>query len=957
MEGSESIKCLPDDSARRIGAGQVVVDIASAVKELVENSLDANATSVEIRLTRSGLDAVEVVDNGSGVPIADRHLLARKHHTSKLRTFDGITSARSFGFRGEALSALAASCSSLAVTTKREGDTSAERLIFADNGSVSSREAAPRSAGTTVTVHGLLAKIPVRRKHIEVSLKREHLSVLNVLQAYALIATHARIVCTHIQPQEGSGTKRSTILSTQASGSLRDNIVTLFGSKAASCIEQVDVPLGKGGARAVGFVSKATFGSGRTSNDRQFIFANGRPIDIPKLNRAANEVYRSHNAHGSPMLILDMQIPREEMDINVTPNKRTVMLQDEDAFVQAFRDALSAHYEPNRNTFSLENSANGRSVLASEQSTRSAVSAASRTKSKRKRQVALNHEEEEAEAASDSDGIEHEHNNGEDDMNIERHSYRHARVVDDDSSNDEAALPNEYSERQPSEHEERRASRSMKHGALSKCGQESGSQQTVTRHSVNGQDPQQQQRVGASQNSAGFEREKMKASFQSLLSNASAAADRGAQSERRTGNAPGTSLTQLRMQQLLQEQDKDYHCNSAFGPEPVDVRREDSERNGPELTRQRVNAMEGIPVDDDHKRTTSQTHDQGGGAEPQQQPEGEELELGHEMNVDDDELVQDHGAVSYDEVKKAQTGSDPTLDNSGNGHQPLADVQLQTSIAEIAEARKRRAKHRELLRRSGLKSSSKSKFKHATVMADVEQQQQEEQQQKGEQDRRGKSKEAEEELKRVLSKEHFSQMTVVGQFNLGFIVCVHGSDVFVIDQHASDEIRNFERLQMTTKVKKQPMIIAQPLGLSPSEEHIARSNEAVFNANGFSFIDSSTSGELCLSAVPFSRQVTFGVSDVQELIAILEQQPWREGNTAPAPSRVHSMLAMRACRSSIMVGSALTKAKMQTVVANLSGLSVPWNCPHGRPTLRFLANLSRVRKNQAKRQRSAAAGT
>ena len=235
------------------------------------------------------------------------------------------------------------------------------------------------------------------------------------------------------------------------------------------------------------------------------------------------------------------------------------------------------------------------------------------------------------------------------------------------------------------------------------------------------------------------------------------------------------------------------------------------------------------------------------------------------------------------------------------------------------------------------------------------------------------------ELERVFSKADFGALSVVGQFNLGFILAtLHGEDLFIIDQHASDEIFNFERLYRTTQLTRQPLLVPQPLELSPADAQTVLQHMDVFRANGFDIDevhdsvgdpDQVSAPRLRLTAVPVSKNVTFDAGDFHELVALLDGRP--VGTQPPAagpfgslengiirPAKMRSMLAMRACRSSIMIGRALDKpqvrarcplaycyrividsppgAQMARVLANLTVLKAPWNCPHGRPTMRHL---------------------
>lgn len=164
-----------------------------------------------------------------------------------------------------------------------------------------------------------------------------------------------------------------------------------------------------------------------------------------------------------------------------------------------------------------------------------------------------------------------------------------------------------------------------------------------------------------------------------------------------------------------------------------------------------------------------------------------------------------------------------------------------------------------------------------------------------------------------------------------------------------DEKFNFERLEETTALNKQPLISPQPLGFSPVEELVVRNHLEIFRFNGFEFTDGSD-GSLMLQAVPFSKGIMFGKDDVMELIAMIESgvtvhRGSSLGNglgdfkTTLRPSKVRAMLASRACRSSIMIGKPLDVRSMEGILKNLSTLKSPWNCPHGRPTMRHLTVL------------------
>ena len=211
---------------------------------------------------------------------------------------------------------------------------------------------------------------------------------------------------------------------------------------------------------------------------------------------------------------------------------------------------------------------------------------------------------------------------------------------------------------------------------------------------------------------------------------------------------------------------------------------------------------------------------------------------------------------------------------------------------------------------------------------------------------------AEERLALTVSKADFADMHIVGQFNLGFILAVRAPsssspnpDLFIIDQHASDEKYNFERLQANTVVQNQRLVQPHRLDLTAIEEEIVLDNTDALLKNGFRVeIDTSGDEEVgrrCqLVSLPMSRETTFDVTDLEELIVLLAESPSSSSSEkVPRPTKVRRMFAMRACRSSVMIGKTLTLKQMGALVKKMGEIDKPWNCPHGRPTMRHVCGL------------------
>eukprot|EP00887_Chlorella_sp_A99_P005158 scaffold40.g5158.t1 len=885
------------DDACSLERTQVILDLATAVKELVENALDAGATSVEVKLKEYGSELLEVADNGHGVAPGSYSALTAKYHTSKLADFADLQEVATFGFRGEALSSLCAVADVSVVTRTAEQEVGV-RLSYDHMGRLVGQAPAARSVGTTVAVRSLFSSLPVRHKEFQRNLKREYAKLVTLLQAYALVATGARLLCTN---QAGAG-GRATVVATQGAASVRDNIVTVFGSKAAEAVEPLSVEVPEaGGLTITGYVSKAAAGSGRAAGDRQFFYVNGRPVDLPKAAKVLNETYRSLSspaaATSKPMAVLDFRLPPDSFDVNVTPDKRK-----EKAILSAFQRALQQLWEPSRFTYGV-NDALG---LAA------------------------------APAGAGPPG-----------------GARGGRG---------AAPPNlsRFAAGSPGS--------GSKAGGGSQGAQGGGSPRLAGCASQRSEEQQQQQQEAECGEEEGAEGQRPAKRRAMLPLAAFALSGAGAVAGLPGAQPPLSADKAARQQQEQQEQVRQQPSLLSFGFSREVVPAAAAQEAAAAAEETAAGAWAGGAG--------------GGAAQPweEQQAEQQGRAGGGGEESDDDamfELTEDEeeqqAAVAAGAAPAAERGGGAPLlpavaaSAGTEGGAPAAaspppGTEAVASGGDIAVAADLAAIRRRLLaaaaaaaaggaqrvtRRSHFRAASLQGGGAGAAGAAVQ----------GGLTRDQAEAVAEHELERVFDKADFRRMEVLGQFNLGFIIARLGSDLFIVDQHASDEKYNFERLQAATQLNRQPLLAPQALELSPTEELVVRDNAAVFAANGFAFCDDPATGCLLLAAVPFSKNVTFGPADVRELVALLEAgdaAPLAVGGGGGAsarsagaaggaavvrPSRVRAMLASRACRSSIMIGRALGPGAMRRVLEHLSQLASPWNCPHGRPTMRHLAVL------------------
>lgn len=330
---------LGTEVVHEICTNQVVVTLQACVKELVENSLDAGASKVEIRLRESGAELLEVVDDGRGISPDDYDKVAVRHATSKIRKYQDLSSDAfsTFGFRGEALSAICA-MGDMTIATKTANESAASLLSYDRFGRLVSRNALARETGTTVSVRELFKRLPVRHREFQKNAKAQVGATLRLIQAYAVAEPQVRFSVVS-EKLRGPGSGRTTLMST--SGAARNwtqAAAAVLGDAALSGVLTIAATME--GWEVEGLISPP-FG-GRRSRDAQLFFVNRRPVDPPKrIAKLINDTYHQYNSRAWPLVILAFTAPQGMVDVNVTPDKKTVFLHREEALLGELQKSLT----------------------------------------------------------------------------------------------------------------------------------------------------------------------------------------------------------------------------------------------------------------------------------------------------------------------------------------------------------------------------------------------------------------------------------------------------------------------------------------------------------------------------------------------------------------------------------------------------------------------------------------
>jgi DNA mismatch repair protein PMS2 len=689
--------------------------------------------------------------------------------------------------------------------------------------------------------------------------------MVHVLQGYCIVSTGIRISCHNVT----SSNKKQLILATNGNATIKENLMNMFGAKQIQNLVEViscdleDVRrLGEEFAgvtessfnmfRLSGYISRCNHGYGRSSTDRQFFFINKRPCDHSKLSKVVNEVYHMYNRHQYPCVVLCVVIQQESVDVNVTPDKRQIIVQQEKLLLAVVKATILKTLEPMAGQFDLNQTQPQCGGFVSSQ----ALSTP--------RVEEIGGEREWLRSSHERDST------GEDEgpLGIVTRGEGGIAASRLSSLSKFSGLKRSFGYTSDAISHHQKQSKQDTNEPLSKQRKlfECGFASTADSPSV------------------GEKTSKTDNTFDTSDSNHNSPDNHSNVSDNNNHSS-----------------DKNYsssdNCSSGF------------------VNRQNYSGDTGLPevvaTNGEETPTSAAAF----------------------FGFDSERPLEDRPDVSEGKCDVICMGEDTAERNKSTDQRSRAEFvsscpsscPIEQSVQVDLEGIRRRL--------STIHScppqytAPRRRLFKAKISPEG-------------------SQEAESELRREISKDMFARMKVIGQFNLGFIIASIENNLFIIDQHATDEKFNFERLQRETVLQHQKLIRPLDLELTVIQEMVVMENLNVFSANGFEFqIDKEAppTERVKLIGRPVSKNWQFGPDDVSELVFLLSDSP----GEMCRPSRVSAMFASRACRTSIMIGTALSKSEMKKLLHHMSTLDHPWNCPHGRPTMRHLVDLSMLNTSTA----------
>lgn len=330
---SAKIHILPDEIINKIAAGEVIERPASAVKELLENAIDAGATRIQVQIEQGGKQKIVVSDNGKGMGQADLDLCYLRHTTSKLSSADDLFHLHTNGFRGEAVASIAA-VSKMTITSAT--DQGESNRIVLHGGNVIEREGVAASRGTTFLIEDLFYNTPVRRTFLG-SEVAESSKILDVVLKIALAHPEIRI--------DYKVGEKSVFIGVP--GELRTRIAEAIGSGIAKKMLPVDYT--EAGVHVTGFISPTTEQNGKRYH--QYLYLRNRPIENKAIAKAISQAYEPYGVNCKPVTVLFLDMPDMEFDVNVHPAKREVRFANQNlvflVVTHAIRETFREDLEKN----------------------------------------------------------------------------------------------------------------------------------------------------------------------------------------------------------------------------------------------------------------------------------------------------------------------------------------------------------------------------------------------------------------------------------------------------------------------------------------------------------------------------------------------------------------------------------------------------------------------------------
>ncbi|XP_074601076.1 mismatch repair endonuclease PMS2 [Brevipalpus obovatus] len=938
LNSSSNIRLLSKDIVKKIAAGQIIPTLSNVVKELIENSIDANATTIDIRFKEHGKELIEVNDNGEGIEESNFASLALAHYTSKLQSINELGRIKSFGFRGEALSAIA-QFGELIIVTRHKSSNTGHELTFDSSGILTSQKPIARPEGTTVRIKNLFSNYPVRRKEFEESCGRNFNEMMQFIYPYALGYTNLRLIVTNTV-----NGRKNELLNIEPK-TIRDNIVQLLGCRQMRAIQAfTQCPISEAVAEEykldktyqkdekeieiTGYVSH----SDKTPSKlrKVYFFINQRPVLYPPMEKLIISLYRDANNMIHPFVLLFIDMGKYEIDLTLNPDKRTISLPKEKLMLAIIKTSLLHMFATiDLHLDSFPSQRPSTQPLSERDSNQPNENEPISIEEKLRNIQTLTQSRIRRNSPCDPHIVSSPDRSSPFNSSIDKHAQSIGRFDSEMDGDDidildshEAGVFNpprrESNSRNSSDESERAAAL----GAVDV---------TDIVFLPGTRFPRKKSSEPRSS--------RPKEATTSLLSRfAFSKGRKSAANESQQSISEFLSSSRSRNSPTINDSESGSHVSEPIShkdqPSNGDCSNMDSNFDA-DISDDVLNEIIDNLDKEEETRSNVQMSRTDSGLEDNSSSDRFRTEIirvspraeSRPSFFPDSRGRSDSPPSSNDlvEINSSRTASSMSSSFSENKRKYESsedetdgriEMEMDFSFKEDEYASYCEKIHEE-------RKPRLSRFFTSIAQEDQE--------------------EAEKELKKELKKEAFNEMRILGQFNRAFIITQLGDDVFIIDQHASDERYNFEDLLENTVFESQRLYQAVPITLPCYQESILFTHLPTFEKMGykFNYNESAPAGKrFSIASVPASQETILGHTEIEEVLSKMEETGGSCWNYRP--ERVIKLIATRACHKSVRINDPLDMKRMRAILNNMPKLKNPWVCAHGRPTIRFLFNVNEM---------------
>ncbi|CXH88903.1 DNA mismatch repair protein PMS1, putative [Plasmodium berghei] len=1023
------IKSIGDESIHNICSSQVIFTLSNVVKELVENSIDAGATEIKVKLVENGIKLIEVNDNGNGIKKINFENVCARHATSKISEFDDIHNIlNTLGFRGEALNSLCM-LSDLYISTKHDEFEHGYLLKFDKFGKLLHEEPIARLRGTTVSCENIFKNIPIRKKDLIKNIKSQLSDLLSLMQQYAIIYHEIKFMIFNVVTQKGC-TKNMNMLITNGSDDIKKNFYSIFGKKNIGNL--IDLNIKNENWSVKGYISDSN--SGRRDKDLQFYYMNSRPIHVIKnVNKIINTIYREFNSRLYPIIICNILSDSKNIDINVTPDKREVFFTFENELCEEIKTELIKLLTPKTSNF-VDTQIDDYFFVKNNRIIKNEETKNEETKNEETKNEETKNEE----------------TKNEESTNIERPLFE-SDDLSYTSINYKKIVKNEYKEKKENYNIFRK---------------EVNGNEDIENLYFNGEKQKKYNNKMDNQKDKNFEDTE-----KNYINNDIKIKKEFEKSYENEHNEYTSKIRKIVKDEEVEYYEYKYEENTNFNDKNILHNSRNMDSKWKEITPSFIDdkrLSDDSGVDKSKVDVKNDTFSKYGLNKIGSESDAIKTEVIKEKNESEDHIKEiENGEIVYEYkldngsekvkkgiVKENEYWFEKLKENIKNNSIKNIPININTYINR--EDMKRGFDY-DQINLINLTNSEKIRNTIFKKMKEIEKindylcltDEKEENKYNDlfkndlniQQNCNNSSKsingiENEEDInfdnideqkKDLYFKSNlFKKLKICGQFNKGFIISKidllyfkNGNSksenvkmennrneaeeneyierknnyaLFIIDQHAADEKSNFEKYNKIFTMKSQKLINKIELELSPAQIHIIEKNFVIFLRNGFEIeiidepinkkrkinndenMDNNIINEealmemkVYLLSLPVFNGKILEVVDFMSLLYHLSNNPiifdkqidgsflknnkkltdntemWFNYNF-PRPQKVWKILASKACRNAVMVGKTLNISEMITIKKKLSVLKNPWNCPHGRPTIKYIINNIEIQK-------------